>query len=523
MPDFSESGCSTAPAAEAQSSWPHGAWVAGTADRLLSLRGSSEWVAPSSDTRASGVAGIEIRAAGSAAVQAARIGARPTTLRGAIAGALLGVLGLGGLASLAVPPALAATQAPRVERRGELFESSDAAKKPGPRELDRILMLGMNLTASVEAEAMRRGGDEVLLIDPTTSTNGFVVYGSRKYDLSRMDEGEALGRALGLDPARARLLATVFERRDIKARDELARLAIAFAESENGTRVFGRLVLSGHSMGDNISGTDNGEIRLHDVETLAEIFPRAAAGIEDVKLAACETGSQANHSRLFEYFRNLRTSTAFDGRGALAKGGGAQDLARWARATRGRIDRLDRNYARGLWRGNNISVHTRARGFETHRPALALPEALAAYEDDRADVEAYSQRGAENSAWTTKVRLTAHYDAIQALLRCVNIPANLKASIEAARDHVVRLRHEKEIVVAFVRNFSADLKSAYDDLGATVPKLEQMTRRARIEHIQTLERVSTSASISETTRRFIERMRATLIEMTPEAVPFDWI
>lgn len=398
------------------------------------------------------------------------------------------------------------------------FESE---KSGGRRSLDRIVMLGMNNTASLEAAAMRRGGDEVRLIDPKSSENGFFTYAGRRFDLSRTNDSEALGRALGLDPDRARVFARVLERRNIKARDELAGLGAAFAESELGLWPFGRLVLSGHSTGEEISGTENGEVRLYDLETFAELFPRAAARIEHVKLAACETGAQSNHDRLFEYYPNLRTSTAFDGRGALAEAGGAQDLARWAKATRGPVDRLDPRYARGLRRGDKISIQTRQQGFVTRRPAPSLQKAMAAYEEDRPEVVAYSERGQESSAWATRVRLTAHYDAIQTLLRCKDLPKEMRVLISSARDHVVRLRHEKEIVRAFVRHFTDALKATYRELGRPMPNLDRLTRRALIEHIAMLERVSTDAS--ESTKSTIVTMRAALIDMTPEAAPFDWI
>ena len=64
----------------------------------------------------------------------------------------------------------------------------------------------------------------------------------------------------------------------------------------------------------------------------------------------------------------------------------------------------------------------------------------------------------ESSAWVTRVRLTAHYDLIQTLLRCKDLPKEMHVLIATARDHVVRFASRKEIVQAFVRHFTDALK-----------------------------------------------------------------
>ena len=73
------------------------------------------------------------------------------------------------------------------------------------------------------------------------------------------------------------------ERRNIKARDN-CRTGAAFAESELGL-YFWASRPSGHPTGEEISGTENGEVRLvYDLGPLPELFPRRSA---DRRCEAC--------------------------------------------------------------------------------------------------------------------------------------------------------------------------------------------------------------------------------------------
>ena len=69
----------------------------------------------------------------------------------------------------------------------------------------------------------------------------------------------------------------VLERTGHRAKDEMAQVIEVYVQAETGVRDMQRMVLSGHSVGDQIWGDSNGDLDFSLFEELASILPRSTA------------------------------------------------------------------------------------------------------------------------------------------------------------------------------------------------------------------------------------------------------
>jgi hypothetical protein len=253
-----------------------------------------------------------------------------------------------------------------------------------------VLYVGMNSTlgqCDVEANFLERNGPGVRRIaahGERLEGGGadHVRVGTEILDLSDGADLERFCASLALSSDQASALHELFIRAPAGSRDELAGIAVAFAQGEHGADVPSRLVLSGHCTGTSVydgMGT-LGELRFEDVLALGRLMPRAAQEIEDVMLSACSTGydlpGEGGFVALREWrdvFPNLKTVWAYGGISDFHSptGTGAlKHIEAWERATRGRATRLDPRAALAQINGGhavgydrNVSVWTVAQGY----------------------------------------------------------------------------------------------------------------------------------------------------------------
>lgn len=200
---------------------------------------------------------------------------------------------------------------------------------------DRVLYVGMNASSvPVESRAL---GPNVAVIAGSNAPGHLETPGDVRWFVHRLaiDNGLSLsqcerleGVLLGAHPS---------------GRDELARIAAAWAPAEQGASIPSRLVLSGHSSFGVLWGDgDAGMFHLEAVRELGRIFEKAAAQIEDVHISGCFSEDEVQHAEAWtESFPNLKTLWAY---GEFAPKAAAGDLAAWQVATRGRTTRLSEGF-----------------------------------------------------------------------------------------------------------------------------------------------------------------------------------
>jgi hypothetical protein len=186
---------------------------------------------------------------------------------------------------------------------------------------DRILYVGMNeASAATEEHALRATGASVIAIrarDGALDVDRFV---------------EDLAEKYGFGPEQADAIVCALESQCESGRDELARIAAAWAPGETGETIPSRLVISGHHSGGHFWGHTS-QLDLDAVRALAQALPNAARQIEDIHFSGCFTECHVKAAGEWqECFPNLRTMWGYAEYAPLAP---TRDLVTWERASRG--------------------------------------------------------------------------------------------------------------------------------------------------------------------------------------------
>lgn len=245
---------------------------------------------------------------------------------------------------------------------------------PPERFNDDILFVGMSPGSALEARALRIAGARVLHVHDAAKRDRIRAEADGKeHDVSTEQGARGFAGSLGLSPAQASAVAAALLGAGSDARDELARVAEAWARAERGGDAFSRLVISGHSAGSSFWGKGNGSLSLDALSALAAALPAAAARVEDVLLSGCHTGDEPAMGRLRAMFPALKTGWGYVGQAPDAYHGAVEHALRWERATRGRSNDLDPGAAAGTRKAEAVAVWSVQGGYRGKAPAAPGP------------------------------------------------------------------------------------------------------------------------------------------------------
>jgi hypothetical protein len=351
----------------------------------------------------------------------------------------------------------------------------------GSRRNDDTLVLGMNPHVQAEAEAIQKSNPGARVTTVRDSFQNDQVRasgpegGTRVHDLRSVAGIRSFVATLGLPLAQGQQVAAAIVRAGEDARDELAQLALVWARAEKGGVVPSRLVLSGHSGGSSLWGEEggfkNGVLTRLDFARLAAAMPRAAAGVEDLCIAACYNGGETTMEAWRALFPNLRTMWAYDGSAPGTFSGATAHLARWEKATRGAVDSLRPDLLRGLRKGENLAVWSRLEGHRTATVRASTADLRARH------AAGHSQRGP----------LREHYNALQSLLGQTEVSASERAGLERARDQTLRLLFHGKVASRFQETHRSSIQRGFMALGLRVPDFSRLGRKETLALIQSFE------------------------------------
>jgi hypothetical protein len=443
-------------------------------------------------------------------------------------GAIFGLLGRTSAAARAVQVGLLSMMLIAATYGGPAPRPVDARPLPAPVDArplpptSAVVLLGLNASASFEKAELEKqlGSGAISLIAPSRS-QGVVQVDGQRFDLADSAARVRFGQALGLPAERAQALATALEGADPGARDELGELAKRLRETERGQRRLERLVISGHNTGHGPWGEGNGQVTWDALGQLTAVFPRAAAQVEDLNLAACYSGSEASIDRYLAIFPNLKTIWAYDGSAPGAASGAVTHLLRWERATRGSDESLTRRAAERTRKGENVVVWTRARGLDNGQPPASLSDVRERYEASRPSAERFfsGEQFVENPQTGP---LRDHYNALQRLLARSDLPTAERPALESQRERVIRLLFWTNVIRGFASTHGATVNQALRELGLPSVDLGGLSREETLAAIEEFRQVTDGAPQT----RALERARALLDglrDLDPATIPAAWI
>jgi hypothetical protein len=390
---------------------------------------------------------------------------------------------------------------------------------PAARRQNAILFVGLNPEAVREAQELRRSGSQVVFIGNSKTADRIVVNG-RAFDLATADGRIALLGIMKLSAFQQNVVTPIVANAYRNSRDELGKLALAWASTEHGHPMPTRMVISAHHAGTSeFWGHNNGIITFQQIKSLASAFPRAAAAIQHLHFSACY--SALNMMIWPSAFPNLMTMWAYSGSAPGSLSGAALHLRIWERATRGAGMQLHRAGAKNTRKGGNVTVWSRQYGIETEEVA-PIEELRSREAADRHVFQEYFE-GSKLVVETDSGPLRDYYNEVQALLNHSDLRESERPALEKRREATIRLVfYQSNIRGKFQEAYSDAVAAGFAALKLNVPDFSRLDRKqalAAISEFQTKVGTSPAAAV----KRCLQLLTEGLRDLDGKFIPANWI
>ena len=392
----------------------------------------------------------------------------------------------------------------------------------GPRALDPnkngIVLLGLNTYANDEARALNRfnrGSGGARSAVPQQKQD-HIRRGSVEYDL-RTEAGAAsyiatLGLPNQLAIRAAQLLASAGE----EAKDELAQFIRILSEAEMGERKIDRMVLSGHSVGSQIWGDENGTINFTEIADLAKMFPAAMGQVQHLFMSACYSGGERTMQRYKEMFQGVSSIWAYHGSSPGTWSGAIGHLEQWEKATETGKDpgNVDPSLAQGIRKAENVSTWNSVDGYQGDKP-MKIAELERLLQEREAMFQSHYS-GETLVADSQSGPLRNYYALVQQTISHADVNAELAEWMSLRRDVTIRLLYYTLISSKFQEHYHSILKRDYDSCGTSLPDFSQLNRLEAMEHIEANEGALAGTEA-------LSLLQRGLRNLSEEVIPTGWV
>lgn len=386
----------------------------------------------------------------------------------------------------------------------------------------QIVFVGMNAGAQYESGKLKQWTKDGVALVSTAKVQDHVLVDGKLLDLSTAPGQEKLATSLGLDTVGTAHLLKAFDLTGADGRDEVAQLATLFAEAEHGERVIERLVLSGHSLGSELWGDDNGEISWKVLGAIAKAFPEAARQVEDVMVAACYAGGRTQMEEFKSIFPKAKSLWGYSGTAPGSASGSVWHMKRWEKQTRGEGDaKIDRGAVLHLRKGDNVAVWTESKGYDDGQVKAPMSRLRADYNRTR-DITPLFLSGERQVEHTGRGPLREHYGNLQRLLQRTELPAAERAPLLEERKMVIRLIYYKRVSGYFAKTHKQTLSQAFEAVGLKAPDFAKLSRKAALQAIRTFEQAAThntDPQVKQAGSLLTEGLR----DLSADKIPSAWL
>lgn len=225
-----------------------------------------------------------------------------------------------------------------------------------------VLFIGLNPDSVAEVRELQNHCQVIFIGNARRADE--IVIGGHKYDLAKPSGRKAALAKILLSKLQLDIVNSVLEDAYQNSRDELGKLAVAWARYEQGRSFPTRMVISAHHAGSlEFWGHDNGTISYDQLKRLAEAFPKAAAAVRHMHFSACYSGDKM--MRWPGVFPNLMSMWAYSGSAPGSFSGAVLHLRIWERRTRDNSAGAHRSEASKTRKGDNVTVWSRVYGTES--------------------------------------------------------------------------------------------------------------------------------------------------------------
>ena len=392
----------------------------------------------------------------------------------------------------------------------------------GQRELNPnkngIVFMGLNGFAADESRKLNelnRGSGGAISALPKEKQDHIKRHG-QEFDLTTAEGSASYAATLGLPNNKAIEVANFLLAAGSKSRDELAQFVRILSEAEMGERKIDRMVLSGHSIGSQIWGDDNGTVQMTQFEDLAKIFPSAMGQVDHLMFSACYSGGE---NRMMEHqnaFEGVESIWAYHGSSPGTWTGAMDHMGAWEKATEPGKDAsgVDPELAKGFRKASKVSTWNATDGYQGDQPMSYQEIERQLQSQDSVFQEHFSgQTNVENSQAGP---LRNYYNLLQ---RAASHPQIDSASRQIVIERInitIRLLYFSLICKHFQNHYGDTLRNDYEEAGIDLPNFENMTRDEVLRH---LESVNGQLNGSESHRLLNQGLH----QLNSSVIPTGWV
>lgn len=384
--------------------------------------------------------------------------------------------------------------------------------------LTGIVHIGLNKYAHDEAKVLNnanRGAGGAKSIRQRGHEQDVVTRGGTKYDLTLGEGVTGFVGTLQVPQAVAEQIEELLTDTGGKAKDEMAGVVEVYLQAEQGIRNMDRLVLSGHSVGSQIWGDDNGTIRFDMFERLREIFPNAAAQVKHLMVSACYAGGERNLQRFHDMFPNLESIWAYSGSSPGTWTGAIPHMESWEKATEDKDGSdVERSLARGTRKADKVATWNLEDGYQGSKP-FSISELESELRGEEATFERFFN-GQEEVTNTQAGPLRDYYNLLQRLVQHPELDGARAAQLEARRDLTIRLIYYSVCAGKFADHYSNQLAAGYAEVGLSVPDFKSLSRAQALAAIAEFEAAGGSGTA-------LDLLQRGLRDMDNDVIPTNWV
>jgi len=326
-----------------------------------------------------------------------------------------------------------------------------------------------------------RGGVTAIINNPDKQ-DSFTDDKGTDHDLADDTGTASLVEAWGISDAQETAVEQLVKDTSGGTKDEVFGLAKVYAEAELGKRTMERVVLSGHSIGNEIFG-QGAWMNFEVLMKLKDIFPIAAGGVKHVMLSACSSGYEATMAKFQEAFPNVKTVWGYAG--VCPTGSGARsDMKDWE----GKTD--DKTEETVKPPGHGVGTWSEKEGYKGGE-AMTYAEALADVDGMETEFQDYLA-GKKEVASSSSGPMYTYYRSLQRLLGKPELVGSDRTKWTARMKVAVRLRFWPDIRGKFGTTFSSRLQKGYDAIGRKMPDFSKITRANALAEVAAFESAASS-------------------------------
>ncbi|MBC7794055.1 MAG: hypothetical protein H7Z43_10135 [Clostridia bacterium] len=410
-------------------------------------------------------------------------------------------------------------------------ESSIAARGKSSRPRLPLAFLGLGNDARTEHADLRRatGNTAVRLGDDGRRP---VRIGGRNLVLDAPQTVDLFIGRLTHDAERTSIFRKIFAATPVEARDEIAALAWAFHRSEQTGSSLQRLIISGHSSGESVSGDGQGSVSMSAIESIARLYPKAAKKLRHVMFATCSSGGDMAARQWAQAFPEIRTIWFYNDKAPSIATGALHHARIWEGAT-AEFNATEFNPTLFLTavdkaraatpRGDQLAVWTRESGYNeapAQRKWFAKPtkDLVKRYfePETRALFTGHLKGQFEVRDLHGYSPARELYTLQQRLLDRVDLSAELRALVTTEKEQTIRFIYfDHSLKRRIAEHNAADLKLGYSRLRESVPRFARMTRAQILAETRRVRELGTSD--------LSNLLDNTFVQLRSEKVPLEWI